>query len=154
MTLPRRVLLATAYAAALAALSLSPVALKAQSEADKYPARPIRIIVPFAPGGSVEVVARLIGQDLTDAWGQPVVVETRPGGGTMIGTQVAARAEPDGYTLLVVVSNHAYSAHQLTPLSGTCGNRRVGAASHFLAKKPHTGVSSERNVGSGEQGIR
>jgi tripartite-type tricarboxylate transporter receptor subunit TctC len=63
--------------------------------------------VPFAPGGSVEVVARLIGQDLTDAWGQPVVVETRPGGGTMIGTQVAAKAEPDGYTLLVAVSNHA-----------------------------------------------
>jgi tripartite-type tricarboxylate transporter receptor subunit TctC len=75
--------------------------------ADRYPAKPIRIIVPFAPGGSVDIVARLIGQDLTEAWGQPVVVETRPGAGTMIGTQAAARAEPDGYTLLVTVSNHA-----------------------------------------------
>src|SRR5215470_15743643 len=80
---------------------------RAQAPAASFPTKPIRIIVPFAPGGSVDVVARLIGQDLTDAWGQPVVVETRPGGGTMIGTQVAARAEPDGYTLLVVVSNHA-----------------------------------------------
>jgi tripartite-type tricarboxylate transporter receptor subunit TctC len=86
---------------------LSTTGPKAQSASDRYPAKPIRIIVPFAPGGSVEVVARLIGQDLTEAWGQPVVVETRPGGGTMIGTQVVAKAEPDGYTLLVAVSNHA-----------------------------------------------
>jgi tripartite-type tricarboxylate transporter receptor subunit TctC len=94
-------------AALFAVVSMAPSATWAQSDAHKYPARPIRIIVPFAPGGSVEVVARLIGQDLTEAWGQPVVVETRPGGGTMIGTQVAAKAEPDGYTLLVAVSNHA-----------------------------------------------
>src|SRR5258708_5339251 len=72
-----------------------------------YPAKPIRIIVPFAPGGSVDVVARMVGQDLTEAFGQPVVIETRPGGGTMIGTQAVAKAEPDGYTLLVAVSNHA-----------------------------------------------
>ena len=72
-----------------------------------YPAKPIRIVVPFAPGGSVDVVARMVGQDLTEAFGQPVVIETRPGGGTMIGTQAVAKAEPDGYTLLVAVSNHA-----------------------------------------------
>ncbi len=70
-----------------------------------------------ARAGSVEVVARLIGQDFTQAWGQQVIVETRPGGGTMIGTQAAARAEPDGYTLLVAVSNHATNPalHQKMP---------------------------------------
>jgi tripartite-type tricarboxylate transporter receptor subunit TctC len=92
---------------ALAALCLGGAPGFAQAPAESYPTKPIRIIVPFAPGGSVEVVARLIGQDLTQAWGQQVIVETRPGGGTMIGTQAAARAEPDGYTLLVAVSNHA-----------------------------------------------
>jgi len=79
----------------------------AQSPADKYPDKPIRIIVPFAPGGSVDLVARIIGQKFTEAWGQSVIVETRPGAGTMIGTQATAKADPDGYTLLVAVSNHA-----------------------------------------------
>ena len=79
----------------------------AQSLADKYPDRPIHIIVPFAPGGSVDAVARVVGQKLTEAWGQQVMIETRPGAGTMIGTAVAAKADPDGYTLIVVVSNHA-----------------------------------------------
>jgi tripartite-type tricarboxylate transporter receptor subunit TctC len=98
----------TVAAAALAfAVSLAALPGRAQTPAETYPTKPIRIIVPFAPGGSVDIVARLIGQDLTEAWGQPVVVETRPGGGTMIGTQAAAKAEPDGYTLLVAVSNHA-----------------------------------------------
>jgi len=92
---------------ALAALSLGGSPGRAQAPAESYPTKPIRIIVPFAPGGSVDVVARMIGQYFTEAWGQPVMVETRPGGGTMIGTQAAARAEPDGYTLLVAVSNHA-----------------------------------------------
>jgi tripartite-type tricarboxylate transporter receptor subunit TctC len=102
---------------AVAALWLGGAPCVAQAPADGYPTKPIRIIVPFAPGGSVDVVARLIGQDFTEAWGQPVVVETRPGGGTMIGTQAAARAEPDGYTLLVAVSNHATNPalHQKMP---------------------------------------
>jgi tripartite-type tricarboxylate transporter receptor subunit TctC len=79
----------------------------AQSPADKYPEKPIKIIVPFAPGGSVDVLARSVGQRLTEAWGQQVIVETRPGASTMIGTAAAAKAEADGYTLIIVVSNHA-----------------------------------------------
>jgi tripartite-type tricarboxylate transporter receptor subunit TctC len=82
----------------------------AQSPADKYPDKPIRIIVPFAPGGSVDLVARIIGQKFTEAWHQTVIVETRPGAGTMIGTQALAKAAPDGYTLMVAVSNHATNA--------------------------------------------
>lgn len=78
----------------------------AQSAADRYPDKPIKIIVPFAPGGSVDVLARVVGQKLQDSWGQPVVVESRPGASTLIGTTAAAKAAPDGYTLVISVSNH------------------------------------------------
>src|SRR5262247_1269666 len=79
----------------------------AQSPADKYPDKPIKIIVPFAPGGSTDILARVIGQKMTENWGQSVIIETRPGAATVIGTQAAAKADPDGYTLIIVVSNHA-----------------------------------------------
>ena len=79
----------------------------AQSVADKYPEKPIRIIVPFPAGGSVDILGRVIGQRMQENWGQPVIVETRAGASTMIGTAAAAKADPDGYTLIIVVSNHA-----------------------------------------------
>jgi tripartite-type tricarboxylate transporter receptor subunit TctC len=71
-----------------------------------YPAKPIRLIVPFPPGGSTTIVARLIGQKLTDAWGQQVVVDNRGGGNTIIGSDAMVKAAPDGYTLLHVTSTH------------------------------------------------
>jgi tripartite-type tricarboxylate transporter receptor subunit TctC len=77
----------------------------AQSPADKYPERPIKIIVPFAPGGSTDIIARVLGQKMLENWGQQVVIETRPGAATVIGTTAAAQAAPDGYTLLMTVSN-------------------------------------------------
>ena len=72
-----------------------------------YPAKPIRIIVPFAPQGPNDILARLVGQKLTETWGQQVIVDNRPGGGTVIGTEVAARAPADGYTLLMVSTSTA-----------------------------------------------
>ena len=78
----------------------------AQGSADKYPERPIKIIVPFAPGGSTDILARVLGQKMQENWGQQVIVETRPGAATVIGTGAAAQAAPDGYTLIIVVSNH------------------------------------------------
>src|SRR5919197_3789885 len=89
-----------------AAMLLATGEIVAQSPADKYPDKPIKIIVPFAPGGSTDILARVIGQKMTENWGQTVIVETRPGAATVIGTQAAAKAEPDGYTLIIVVSNH------------------------------------------------
>src|SRR5436190_1189718 len=74
--------------------------------ADKYPERQIRIIVPYPPGGSVDVLGRLVAQRMQENWGQSVIVENRPGAGTMIGTAAAAKSEPDGYTLIIVVSGH------------------------------------------------
>ena len=97
-------LLRTASLAAATTI-LTASSVSAQSPASRYPEKPIRIIVPFAPGGSTDVLARVIGQKLTENWGQPVIVDTRPGGSTMIGTGLAARADPDGYTLIIVVSN-------------------------------------------------
>ena len=80
---------------------------QAQSPADKYPDKPIKIIVPFAPGGSADILSRVVGNKLTEGWKQTIVVETRPGAGTVIGTAAAAKADPDGYTLLMTVSNLA-----------------------------------------------
>ena len=76
---------------ALCAAGLSSNAA-AQTAADKYPDKPIRIIVPFAPGGSTDIIARVIGQKMTERWGQSVVVESRPGAATMIGTRADYRA--------------------------------------------------------------
>lgn len=84
-------------AAALAGAALS---LTATAQADKYPSRPIRIVVPFTPGGSNDLIGRIIGQKLTEAWSQPVIIDNRPGGGSTIGVQVVVNAAPDGYTLL------------------------------------------------------
>src|SRR5262245_63355556 len=70
--------------------------------AQVYPTRPVRIIVSFAPAGSSDIVARLMGQWLSERLGQPFVIENRPGAGGNIGTEADARASPDGYTLLIV----------------------------------------------------
>ena len=69
--------------------------------AQAYPSRPVRIIVPYVPGGGVDFVGRTIAQKLSETWGSPVIVENRPGAGTNIGSELVARSAPDGYTLLV-----------------------------------------------------
>ena len=83
----------------LAAVALCSIAVTAFAQQD-FPNRPIRYITPFAPGGSQTVLARLIGQRLTEAWGQQVVVDNRPGANTIIGTHLAVKSRPDGYTLV------------------------------------------------------
>jgi tripartite-type tricarboxylate transporter receptor subunit TctC len=72
--------------------------------AQAWPAKPVRMIVPIAGGGSTDAIARLVGTRLGEAWGQTVLVENRPGGSTMIGAEVVARATPDGYTMLMATS--------------------------------------------------
>jgi tripartite-type tricarboxylate transporter receptor subunit TctC len=87
----------TAYSIVLAAL----VAWSAPVAAQDYPSKPVRIIVPQAAGGGTDTFARAIGQKLGERWGQPVVVENRPGAGGVVGTELVAKSAPDGYTLLV-----------------------------------------------------
>src|SRR5450432_887184 len=72
--------------------------------AQTYPSRPIRIIDAYAPGGSSDIIGRTIAQQMTENWGQPVVVDNRPGGNAVIGTDLAAKAPADGYTLLMFTS--------------------------------------------------
>jgi Uncharacterized protein conserved in bacteria len=75
------------------------------ASAQSYPSKPVRIIVPFPPGGYTDVTARIIAQSLTERLGQPFIVDNRPGASTVIGTEAAARAQPDGYTLLYTGSS-------------------------------------------------
>ena len=85
-----------------ALLAAALVLASATGHAQTYPSKQITLIIPFAPGGSNDIVGRAIGKKLTEAWGQPVVIENRGGGGTIIGTAAVAAAAPDGYTLLLV----------------------------------------------------
>jgi tripartite-type tricarboxylate transporter receptor subunit TctC len=103
MSLPRRATLALAVATGLGA-----PALRAQPAAWR-PTRPIRLIVPFAPGGSNDIVGRIIAEPVSQILGQPLVIENRAGAGSVIGSEAAARAAPDGYTLLI------NSAHATVP---------------------------------------
>jgi tripartite-type tricarboxylate transporter receptor subunit TctC len=75
-----------------------------------YPNKPIRIIVGFPPAGAADIFARLVGQKLTDVWGQPVVVDNRPGAGSTIGSEITANSTPDGHTLMAVSASYATSA--------------------------------------------
>ena len=91
-------------AAALAAIYATGVH---SQTAGGYPARPLRIIVPLAPGGNVDLVVRSLAQQLTENLGQQVIVENRPGASSLVGTQLAAKAAPDGYTLLAMANTFA-----------------------------------------------
>jgi tripartite-type tricarboxylate transporter receptor subunit TctC len=104
MKLPRRTFLHLAAGAA------APPAISRIARAQAYPSRPVRIVVGFPPGGSVDITARLIGQWLSERLGQPFVIENRPGAGSNIGTEAVVRAPGDGYTLLLVSQTNAVNA--------------------------------------------
>jgi tripartite-type tricarboxylate transporter receptor subunit TctC len=90
--------------AASLAISASGAAA-AEDPSASFPNRPIRIIVPFPAGGPSDIVARLIGHTMSQDWGQPVVIDNRPGANTIIGAQAAAKAAPDGYTLFMAIDS-------------------------------------------------
>ena len=111
MKLPRRQFLH--LAAGAAALPAASRIVRAQA----YPSRPARIVVPFAAGGATDIIARLIGQWLSERLGQQFVIENRPGAGSNIGTEVVVNAPPDGYTLLLVGASSAINATLYEKLS-------------------------------------
>jgi tripartite-type tricarboxylate transporter receptor subunit TctC len=94
--------------------------------AQAYPSRPVRLIVPLAPGGASDITARLIGQWLSERLGQQFVIDNRPGGGTKIGTEAVVRAPADGYTLLMVSNTNTINAtlyDRLTLISSATSRR-------------------------------
>jgi tripartite-type tricarboxylate transporter receptor subunit TctC len=104
MKLPRRRFLHLA-----AGVAMLPVASRI-TWAQTYPTRPVRIVVSAPPGGAIDILARLIGQWLSEHFGEPVILENKPGAGTNIGTEFVVRAPPDGYTLLLVAPPAAINA--------------------------------------------
>ena len=112
-----------------AVLALLLLSVNAAAWSQAYPARAVRIVVPFATGGPADIYARFIGAKLQEALGQPFVIEDRPGGGSIVGTDVVAKSPPDGYTLLMMSNTHTVNEtlipkkpfdlmRDLTPISG------------------------------------
>jgi tripartite-type tricarboxylate transporter receptor subunit TctC len=87
------------------------LAIVLQAHAQSYPTRPIRIVVPFGPGGFTDVAARILQKELAPAIGQPIVIENKPGAGSTIGTTDVARSAPDGYSLVMISTTHVISPH-------------------------------------------
>jgi tripartite-type tricarboxylate transporter receptor subunit TctC len=122
-------------AATVAVLGLAP----ALAAADAWPAKPVKIIVPFAAGGATDVVARLLGQKLNEAWNQAVVVEDRAGAGGNIGGDAVAHAPPDGYTLLmtsgsIVTANpYMYKSMSFDPAKDLVGITNVATGPQVIA---------------------
>jgi tripartite-type tricarboxylate transporter receptor subunit TctC len=111
--MPPRTLIATAAIAMTLGHAQAQATLDAEPRS--YPNRPIRIVVPFPPGGPADMIARLVGQRMSEDWGQPVLVENRAGGNTAIGAQVVARSAPDGYTLLAAMDTTMVVNPLVTP---------------------------------------
>jgi tripartite-type tricarboxylate transporter receptor subunit TctC len=115
--------------------------------ASTYPARPIRVVVPLPPAGSTDIVARLVAQNLLEAWGQPVIVDNRPGAGTTIGSELVTRAAPDGYTLLLTSTSLATSVSlyrnlSFDPVRDLAPVGPVGQSFYVLAVHPSVPVNS------------
>ena len=121
---------------------MASVAAFAQDAADTYPNRPIRIIVTFPPGGPTDIIARAVGQKLTEAWGQPVVVDNRAGAGGNIGTDFVAKAAPDGYTLLLsnfgplAISPFVYAKLPYDPVTDLAPITLAATAWFFVVTHP------------------
>ena len=129
----------------LAALALAAFALPAHSQ--PYPSKPIRIVVPFGPGGFTDVVARILQKELGAAVGQPVVVENKPGAGSTIGTSEVAKAKPDGYTLAMISTTHVITPHlykemPYDPIKDFTPVMKLGEGPYVLVVHPSLGVKS------------
>jgi len=135
---------------ALAALVLAFAASAANAQA--YPSKPVRMIVPFPAGGPADLVARLVGAKLTESWGEPLVVENRGGAGGNIGTAAVARAAPDGYTILLTTSGlmsnpSLYKDTGFDPVKDFAPVTEVGNSATVVVRHPGlAGVNTMRDI--------
>lgn len=116
-----------------------------------FPAKPVRLVVPFTPGSSTDIIARLIGPRLAERWGQPVVIDNRPGAGGIVAADIVAAAEPDGHTLMVVSSSFSGSAALKSklpydPVENFAGVSLILTTPLVLVVSPNLGVSSVKEL--------
>jgi tripartite-type tricarboxylate transporter receptor subunit TctC len=142
----RRITLRAILASAFAA-GLTP-----RAHAQGFPARPIRIVVPYTPGGTSDILARVIGQKLTDAWGQPVVVENKPGANGNVGADLVAKAAADGHTLLLTdivglcISASAYPDLPFDPATAFAPVVMISYSPHVLGVHPSVPARSVKEL--------
>jgi len=134
------------FAAALLVAGLVPAA-----HAQPFPSRPVKVVVPFSPGGFTDVVARILQTKLGEALGQPVIVENKPGAGSTIGTAEVSKAKPDGYTLAMVSTTHVITPHLYSPmpydaLKDFAPVMKLAEGPYVLVVHPSLGVSSVREL--------
>src|SRR5258708_10442584 len=127
-----------------------PAPAPAQYAAD-YPGRPIRIVVPLAAGGNVDIVARTLAEPISRSLGQPVVVENRPGASSLVGTQFVAKSAPDGYTLLAIANTFATVPLIVTdavydPLKNFAGVTQSCLVPHVLVVNPTLSAQSVKEL--------
>lgn len=137
----------TAVAAALLVACLAFSSAQAQGN---YPTKPIRLIVPFAPGGGTDIVARVMAQKLTEAFRETVIVDNRAGGGGLIGAETAVRATPDGYTVIIMSGSYTTNAaiYRLPydPVNDITPMGLIGDTGFFLALNPNVPLKSVREL--------
>jgi len=140
------------HLAASLALLASIVAATPTALAQSYPARPVRIVVPFPPGGGTDIGTRIIAQKLQESWGQPVVVENKPGAAGIVGTEMVAKAAPDGYTLIMGnIGTHAinislYKKLSYDPVKDFAPISQVAGLPLFLLVHPSIPVNSVKEL--------
>jgi tripartite-type tricarboxylate transporter receptor subunit TctC len=133
------------------AMAVTPAGVHAAANIAKYPTKPIRIVVGFSAGSGVDVSARAIAQKLNEAWGQPVVIDNRPGAGGTIAAQIVSGASPDGYTLISVSASHViapslYSKLPYNTLKDFAGITTTVSLPNVLVVPPSLGVKSVKEL--------
>lgn len=141
----------SAHQATVACLTLAAAIAASSLAAQPYPARPVRMIVPQSAGGSTDVVARLIAQRMSDSLGQPIVVDNRPGAGSLNGIEIVANAAPDGYTLLAVAASFTINPalHRklpFDPVNGFTPISQLVTLPHVLVVHPSVPVDSVKSL--------
>ncbi len=124
------------------AILLWVLALAASATAQDFPSRPIRLVVPFPPGGPLDISGRLIGKELQDRWGQPVIVENKPG--STLGPEYVVKSAPDGYTLMIISSTPLVTLPHVNPATG------IGSIQELIARaKKDAGRLNYASAGNG-----
>ena len=135
---------------AAAALLAAGGALAQGDDVARYPSKPVRLIIPFGPGGGNDILGRYVGQKLSERLGQPVVSDNRVGGDGIIGTDLVAKSAPDGYTLVVASSSYTTNAaiHKLPfdPLKSLMAIALLGKGPIIIAVSPATGITSLKEL--------